>query len=298
MKYYFLKTTVVILFTAVVFSCSNSNENGYKRTKNGVLIKRITEGPDSTKAKESEIVTIRLKYRLNDSIIFNSDDIEDGSMVFPITKPIFEGDLYEALTLMGTGDSISIGVVADSFFLKSAAMQKLPEYVTPGSIMYYDIKLLDHKTSSEWQKEADKKSLQMAKQEMATLQIYLNNNKIYTDPTVNGLYFLEEKKGRGSTADTGDICQVYLSVKVLGSDNILFSNFNDKPLDFEFGQDFDTKGFREGIGLMKPGGKARFIVPSWIGISSEGQGIIDPFTTLEYEVELISIRSPADVTAE
>lgn len=287
-----------MLITAVVFSCSNSNENGYIRTDNGILIKRILEGSDSTKAKESEIVTIRLKYRLNDSIIFNSDDTEDGNIIFPITKPVFEGDIYDALTLMGTGDSLSIGVVADSFYLKSAALEKLPENVLPGSMMYYDIKLLDHKTSSEWQKAEDRKSRLMAKKEMASLQNYLNNNKIYIDPTVNGLYFLEEKKGRGSTPDTGDICQVYLSVKILGSDNILFSNFNDKPLDFEFGQIFDTKGFREGVGMMKPGGKARFIVPSWIGITSEGQDIIDPFTTLEYEVELLSIKTPAEANAE
>lgn len=295
MKNIIISITAVIMIAAVIFSCSNGNLSGYKTADNGTLYKVHYLGNDSTKAIENEIVEIQMSYRLGDSVIFNTADTEEQIMVFPVAKPLFRGDLYNALTLMGNGDSISFAVVADSFYLKTAALKKLPESVTPGSYMYYDLKLLRHISPEQWQLEMQQKRLEESRLEKVTLQNYLNDNKIYTDPTETGLYFISQKKGRGARPDTGDMCQVRLSVRELTNDEILYSNFGERPLDIEYGKGFDTEGFREGLGMLQPGGKATLIVPSWIGVGTTGREVVAPFTTLIYEVELMAIRSLEEV---
>ncbi len=298
MKNILFSITVVIAFAAVIFSCSNSKLDSYTESENGTLFKVYYRGNDSVLAIESDIVKVNLSYRIDDSVLFNSADTEEGSMIFPITSPLFKGDLYDALKLMGTGDSISFAVVADSFYLKTAALKKLPESIESGSYVYYDLKMLEHLTPDQWQEEREKIWLEQSKEEKVLLQNYLNDNNIYTDPTSTGLYFISEKKGRGAYPDTGDMCQVHISVKELLSDDLLYTNFGDRPLDVEYGKGFDTEGFREGLGLLQPGGKATLIVPSWIGVGKSGREVVAPYTTLVYEVELLAIRTLEEVNID
>lgn len=290
MKNIIFSITAVISFAAVFFSCSG-NHNGYDKAQNGTLYKVYHRGSDSTKVLESEIVSVNMSYRIGDSLIFDSKNAEDGIMRFPVTEPIFKGDLYDALKLMGTGDSISFAVVADSFYLKTAALKKLPESVISGSQIYYDIKLLSHISPEEWQIEVAETRKEQSRKEKVILQNYLNENKIYVDPTSTGLFFIPIKKGRGAQPDTGDMCQVHISVRELESDDLLYSNFGERPMDVEYGKGFDTEGFREGLGMLRPGGKAQLLVPSWIGVGTTGREVVAPFKTLVYEVELLAIRS-------
>ena len=285
------KITVVILLATVIFSCVNSNDpNGFKKSGNGTLYKVHYRGNDTTKITEGEIVTVNIQYRTDDTLIFSSID-SDNPMTFPVIQPTFKGDLYESLTLMGTGDSMSIAVVADSFYLETAKLPSLPEFIKPGSYLYYDIKVIEHLTTQEYQ---HKKS----KEEKVKLQNYINNNDISVEPTESGLYIIQTEKGRGTkTPVPGDMCQIYIEVKELNG-NELYSNFGERPLDIEYGKGFDTKGFTEGLGLLHEGETAMFIVPSWLGVGSQGMDGVDAFTTLLYKVKLIAIRTLEEVQAD
>jgi len=293
MKKILFSITVLTLLLTVVSSCSDDKFNGYKTAKNGTYFKVHVRGSDTSKAVESEIVTVNLAYRLEDSTIFSSATLSEP-MKFPLIKPMFKGDLYDAIKLMGAGDSITVAVVADSFYLKTANLTELPEFVVPGSYLYYDIKLLNHISNAEFQIELANKRLQDERQEKIQLQNYLISNNIDTNPTNSGLYFISVKEGRGSTPKTGNMCQVFLSVRQLNGEE-LFSNFGERALDIEFGKEFDTKGFMEGLGMLKPGGIAQFIVPSWIGVGSTGRDMVAPYTTLVYDVKLEAIRTLTEV---
>ena len=293
MKKNIVSIIVVILIITVIFSCSNDGLSGFSTADNGTQYKVHYRGNDTTKALETEIVTIELAYRLGDSVLFSSNSINEP-MRFPISKPVFKGDLYDALKLMGSGDSLTVVIVADSFYLKSANLTKLPEFVEPGSNFYYDIKLVSHISNAEYQKELNEIRKEDERNEKILLQNYLNDNKIDVIPTISGLYFIPIEKGRGMKPDTGNMCQIYLSVKQLDGTE-LYSNFGDRALDVEFGKEFDTKGFMEGLGMLKTGGKAQLIVPSWIGVGATGREVVPPYTTLIYEVKLEAIRSLEEV---
>ncbi len=293
MKNILISITAVFTFTAVIFSCSNNKFKDFETAENGTKYKVHYRGNDTTKAVESEIVTVNLAYRLEDSLLFDSKTMEE-SMMFPVIKPMFDGDLYDALTLMGTGDSLTVVVVADSFYYKTAMVEELPDFVKPGSNVYYDVKLLKHISNKDFQKEMDSIAKENEKQEKILLQNYLIENNITTEPTPSGLYFLPIEKGRGSKPDSGNMCQVYMSVKQLDGTE-LFENFDGRALDIEFGKNFDTKGFMEGLGKLRPGGRAKLIVPSWIGVGNTGRETVAPFTTLIYDVKLQAIRSFEEV---
>lgn len=287
---------MVFTIATVIFSCSSNKFSDYTTADNGTKFKVHYRGNDTTKATEAEIVTVDLVYRLEDSTLFNSRTL-DEPMKFPVIKPMFEGDLYDALTLMGSGDSITVVVVADSFYLKTAMLPELPNFVEPGSNFYYDVKLLSHISAAEFQLELDSIAKESGKLEKKLLQEYLVKNNINIDPTTTGLYFMPLKKGRGNRPDSGNMCQIYLSVKQLDGTE-LYDNFDERALDVEFGKSFDTKGFMEGLGKLSPGGSAKLIVPSWIGVGSLGMETVPPFTTLLYEIKLQAIRSLEEVQAD
>lgn len=288
--------TVVFILATVIFSCTSNKFSNYTTAENGTKYIVHYRGNDTTKAVEEEIVTVNLVYRLEDSTLFNSRTL-DEDMKFPVIKPMFEGDLYDALTLMGTGDSLTVVVVADSFYMKTAMLSELPSFVEPGSNIYYDVKLLNHQSMAEFEVELDSIKKESEKEERAILQEYLIKNNINIEPTASGLYFMPIKKGRGVQPDTGNMCQVYMSVKQLDGTK-LFDNFEARAVDVEFGKNFDTKGFMEALSMLRVGGSAEIIVPSWIGVGDMGRESVPPFTTLIYEIKLEAIRSFEEVQAD
>ena len=50
------------------------------------------------------------------------------------------------------------------------------------------------------------------------------------------------------------------------------------------------KGCDDGIAMMKQGGKATLIIPSAIGYSYRDMGVIPPYSTLLFDVELVEVK--------
>lgn len=290
----------ISLFIATVFavsSCSNSPYPGFKKTENGVYAKFYHKSKDGKKPVETDVITVKMDYRLKDTLIFTSKDMPEA-LVFPMIAPTFSGDVYAGLALMSVDDSATFVFPADSFFLKTAGMPQLPEYVTAGSPMYFDIKLLKVQTQAEVEAERIAQLAEMKAQEMTNLHEYLTANGITIAPTESGLYFIETKKGSGRLPKVGEMLQVHFIVSVLGG-NQLFSSYNQNPIDVEYGKQFDTKGFDEAIGYLSKGAKATVIVPSSMAFDSLGRSnMIPPYTTLVYELELLNIRSVEEVQKE
>jgi FKBP-type peptidyl-prolyl cis-trans isomerase len=62
---------------------------------------------------------------------------------------------------------------------------------------------------------------------------------------------------------------------------------------------FDNPGATEALKMMSVGSKASIIVPSSIGFGEQGRGqMVQPFTTLLYDLEMVGFQSKADYDKE
>jgi len=64
-----------------------------------------------------------------------------------------------------------------------------------------------------------------------------------------------------------------------------------QPLDFPLGAGRVIKGWDQGVAGMKVGGKRTLIIPAHMGYGSRGAGgVIPPYATLVFDVELLGVR--------
>ena len=167
--------------------------------------------------------------------------------------------------------------------------------VGPYTTLVYDVDIVDVKTKAESEKEQVElqktekmKTDSLKNAEPALLQKYLAENKITTKPLPSGLYYIPVLEGTGPKAAPGKTVKVEYTGKLL--DGRIFDSSKGTPLQFMIGRAQVIQGWDEGIGMMKQGGKAKLIVPSSIGYSDHDMGVIPPYSTLVFDVELIDVK--------
>jgi len=294
----FLVSSLLFSVALMLYSCNKGPYPGFKLVGDIVYMKYHLKGEEGGKTPElNDIVTVSMEYRLEDTVLFSSKEMPEA-LSFPLVDPTFKGDIYDGLKFMVVGDSVTVAFPVDSFYVKMVGMQELPEFVKPGDPMYFDIKLLKIQSQEEVQAENNARLLQMKEEENLLLQDYLKTNNITIEPTESGLYYIEKNKGNGRLPAPGDMLQVHFTVGLIDGMQ-LFSSYSQQPIDVEFGKPFDTKGFDEALGYMRKGSKATIIVHSSLAFDSVGRAqMIPPYTSLVYELELMGIRSLAEVQAE
>src|SRR5574344_1282500 len=175
----------VVLF-AMMTSCTKSPYPGYKKTDNGLYYKFITEN-DGPVAKLGDVVRLDFAYFINDSLLFSS---QGNEFYDKIVESRFAGDLYDGLTMMHVGDSMSMIMPADSVFLKFLGAQELPAFVKPGSTVRWEVKLLEAMSEDDFnaKKEAEKQA--QGQQAQEAFNAYIQQNAITATPTATGLIYV------------------------------------------------------------------------------------------------------------
>ena len=129
------------------------------------------------------------------------------------------------------------------------------------------------------------------------IQAYLEaNNYSNVDTTASGLYYIPIEEGVGDSAQQN----FYVTINV---DGFLIDGrrfLDEDVFRFQLGTyNYSlTEGLTEGVSYMKEQGKAKLIVPWYIGYGAPGKSYyegrakvpIPPYTTLIYEVELLNAK--------
>ena len=100
--------------------------------------------------------------------------------------------------------------------------------------------------------------------------------------------------GTGAAVANGD----NLTVQYTGwlQDGTVFDSSRSagrQPFTFAIGQGNVIKGWDEGLLTMKVGGKRRLVIPPSLGYMGTAQGCIPANSTLEFDVELLSVSAPS-----
>ncbi len=294
------KNILLALFSVsffVTISCSKQKYAGFEQI-DGVYVKYHQKSELDKKPILSEFVTVEMVYRLPDTVLFNSMDEGEEALVFPMIEPTFQGDLYAGLGFLHIGDSVTFVFPADSFFMVTAGYPELPDFVEPGSDMFFDVKLINIQTSEEIATEQRMLYNELRAQERSEIEVYLAANSITVEPKTSGMYVVEEKRGTGRLPKKGEMLRLHFTIEKLDGSQ-LFTSYGMDPIDVEYGSEFETKGFSEGIGYLRKAGKTKLIVPSQLAYDSVGvPQVLPPFTTLVYQLELMDILSLEQVEKE
>ncbi len=126
-----------------------------------------------------------------------------------------------------------------------------------------------------------------SEKEMELLQAYITEHNITTEPTASGLYYIETLEGTGDYAATGNKVKVHYEGSLINGEVFDSSFDRGEPSEFIVGQ--LIQGWNEGLTYMKIGGKATLIIPSNLAYGTKGTDNIPGYSTLIFDLELISI---------
>ena len=113
-----------------------------------------------------------------------------------------------------------------------------------------------------------------------------------TAKTASGLGYSQLRGGEGRKADADDVVLVNY-IGYLSASGVTF----DQGMGAVFPVDGVVPGFGEGLQLLSKGGIARLCVPSVLGYGPQGTGPIPANADLVFQVELVDLRTRAEVEA-
>jgi FKBP-type peptidyl-prolyl cis-trans isomerase FkpA/FKBP-type peptidyl-prolyl cis-trans isomerase FklB len=156
--------------------------------------------------------------------------------------------------------------------------------------LYFNVRLKEIFSYEKFTEEQKKAQIMDAKTEKELLDAYLKDANISVKPTASGLYFVEYTKGKGSFPVKGQKVTIHYTGSFINGEVFDSSLKRGEAFTFDYGANQVIPGMEEGIGKMKAGGKATVIIPSELGYGKEQFQMIPPFSTLIFEIELLSIK--------
>jgi FKBP-type peptidyl-prolyl cis-trans isomerase FkpA len=117
------------------------------------------------------------------------------------------------------------------------------------------------------------------------IQTYISENKLTTEKSSSGLYYIIKEKGTGKIPTLSSNVTFYY--KGYTTDGVVFDESIVDGVDFDLNR--LIPGFAEGVTYLKEGGEATLIIPSKIAYSFNS---ISPFggKVIIFDVKLISVN--------
>lgn len=118
---------------------------------------------------------------------------------------------------------------------------------------------------------------------------FLEENKLREGviTTESGLQYEVLKMGKGAKPAATDKVTVHYHGTLI--DGTVFDSSVNRGEPATFGLNQVIKGWTEGVQLMPVGSKFKFYIPQELGYGAQNAGSIPPYSTLIFEVELLSI---------
>ncbi|MCX6273226.1 MAG: FKBP-type peptidyl-prolyl cis-trans isomerase [Bacteroidetes bacterium] len=274
-----------------------SQEAAFQKTSSGLRYKLIKTIPNAPKPAAGDVVELAMIYKnARDSVLFDNSKGQ-YNFTYVLENSSFPGDFNEALKLFGTGDSATFLLKADSFYLQTLKMKKVPAFVKKGSDLTFNVRVISVTSNAAFIKkqmaqvqEQNAKDDKLRQIEADSLKNYISHQKITVTPSPDGLYYISLRDGNGPSPVMGNKVVINYKGSYLTGDVFDSSYDTGMPFEFKLGSHSVIKGLEEGVKLMKKGGKARLIIPSSLGYGANPAGDIPPFTSLIYEVELLEVK--------
>ncbi len=294
------RLSLVLLFCISSSLFAQKDGKKMKKTANGLEYNIIRHDESSRKIMKDDFVILNLSYgvmRNNaDSLIFESATAAaDGKMVLQITESEYPGDILEGIGMLSLNDSARFSVIADSFFIKTVRVDKIPPFVKSGEKIFFNIGVHEVLSIEEMQQ---KQAEVLAKQEeemksitekqIMEIKEYFVKNGYNAEPNEKGMFIVQTQPGTGEKPQNGKSVKVHYTGRLLNGTVFDSSVERGEPFSFQLGVGQVIKGWDLGIAELMPGEKAILGIPSALAYGARGVGSIPANSPLIFEVELIS----------
>ncbi|HEY9654096.1 MAG TPA: FKBP-type peptidyl-prolyl cis-trans isomerase [Crinalium sp.] len=117
----------------------------------------------------------------------------------------------------------------------------------------------------------------------------LGEKSVITTPS--GLKYVDLVEGTGDSPKSGQTVTVHYTGTLEDGTKFDSSRDRNQPFKFKIGVGQVIKGWDEGVGSMKVGGRRQLTIPSELGYGARGAGgVIPPNATLLFDVELLETK--------
>lgn len=286
MKRFFI---LISVFASISACTLKSDFEGYKKSRKGFYYQLQTLGESDRNIKINDYVTADISYyTLNDSLFF------EGRRKIKLEEPAYNGAIEDCFKILKLGESAIFILKAGPFF-KLTLEADLPDFLTDESLFKIKISVIDIQAESEFNRE--KQAFlnwieDFGDYEKVVLKQFITQQKIDVSPTKSGLIYLPLERTNGQQIEIGDTITINYEGRFINGKYFDSTVRRNQPFQFVFGTEWQViKGIEEGLSLMHEGEKALFILPSELAFGPEGSstGIIPPFTSLIYEVEILKV---------
>ena len=283
---------VAMLMVGTLNACTEKSPYpGYKMAPSGLYYRYLTQNEGET-AKLGDVVEVDIAYYLmnekGDSLLFTTSVMPEPAYDL-VRESSFPGDLYEGFSMMHKGDSISLIMNADSVFRRQFHAPIIPEFVTSGSMLRWEIKMRDFMTEEEFNARRVAKEEAAFAEAQQALDAFITENGIEATPTESGLYYVCTKEGKGAQPQVGQNVKVHYIGKLLDGTVFDSSVERGEPISIPIGVGQVIPGWDEGIAMMKKGEKGMLYIPAKLAYGAHGTGPIPPYSNLIFEVELVDV---------
>ncbi len=294
---------LVLLVCALSFPVLLKAQGPFRQTASGLEFHFFVDEPGAT-GKVGDFTSLHMIMKTeNGKELRNSYRQKGGKpILFPIKHSAFDGDIYEAVSLMSVGDSAEFKIASDSMYYK-IFKQPLPQDVKTGSFLHFIIAVkniqsqetryndLTKKYESELKEKHDEIEEQKKIQD-AQIQQYLSNMGM-TDEIVKkdeGMYLNVLQEGEGETLRKGQTVIIDYIAKLLDGTEIESSYKTLHPISFKIGNGDVLKAWDLGLAYFKLGMSAQLIVPSHMAYGHRGkEGIIPPYAPICFDIKVIRV---------
>lgn len=284
------KTRIIIL-SCLFLACSGpSPYPGFSKARHGIYYQLHTLGETGRKANYGDYITADIRYyTMDDSLFF------EGRRKILLQPSDEKGSVDACFAMLNEGEKATFIISAEKFFTKTLETE-MPQFIGAGEPMKILIHILDVQTEEEYDKE--KVAFlnwinDFGEYEQVILRQFLEEEKLAVEPTTSGIYRLKIRDGRGPVIREGDTVTVNYEGRFLNGKFFDSTIRRNQPFQFVYGTEWQVvKGLEEAIGMMREGEKSLFILPSEMAFGTDGSstGIIPPFTSLIFEVEILSVN--------
>lgn len=268
-----------LMLFALIFTACNTG-GGHTKTAKGLEYTLHTKS-NGPKAKIGDYLTLNMQYATeNDSIIFSSYR-NNRPLSFKFQETLFKGALNDGITQMAAGDSATLLVPADSIY-----GDRLPNFVKKGGKIKYTLTLLKVQSEQEYQAEVEAKKKAQDDADAKLINEYIAKNNLKMETAPSGVRYSITKPGTGAMPEGNNlVVKMKYSLTLLDGKEVESS----KGAAVEMPMNRQVKGLRDGIALIKKGGKGKLIVPSTLGYGERQRGSLPANSVLVYDVEIDDI---------